>query len=213
MDDKIEIGQRIKQVRKQLGISKVILAKKTGFGASRLGNWEAGIRTPKIPEAKKLSGALGVSAAFLLGLEEREEHCPRIPLFTETEIQEQLSSRSIIQMHAQETLPLPKACTHLLSKDAFAFTVADDSMHPLLKKGTIAVFLPHQAPKHNDIVLVSVPGIAQPIIRKYFLDNSCLDDVCLRLIPEDVSWGETAFKDQALLMVHGVLSGYKTIIY
>ncbi|WP_412755196.1 helix-turn-helix domain-containing protein [Legionella pneumophila] len=73
------IGIRITQARKANGLTIKILAEKTGLGATRIGNWEQGTRSPGPEEALILSRELQVAASWLLCLTddprgERLEH-------------------------------------------------------------------------------------------------------------------------------------------
>ena len=68
----LEIGERIRTARERCSLSHKALAALTdgAISASRLANYESGLRRPGIEEAEALAGALGdVSAAWLLTLE------------------------------------------------------------------------------------------------------------------------------------------------
>lgn len=67
-----QIGERIRTARELCGLSHEALATLTdgAISASRLANYESGLRRPGIEEAEALGKALGgVSAAWLLDLE------------------------------------------------------------------------------------------------------------------------------------------------
>lgn len=67
MDLKKQIGLRIKAARENNGWSLAELAARTiSLQKSRIGNYEQGTRTPGPLEAKELARALGVSAAYVL---------------------------------------------------------------------------------------------------------------------------------------------------
>lgn len=68
MNMKKIIGSRITQARKANGLTIKVLAEKTGLGATRIGNWEQGTRSPGPEEAKVLSQELNVAASWLLGI-------------------------------------------------------------------------------------------------------------------------------------------------
>lgn len=71
MDIKKEIGQRIKMAREKNGWSlSELAARTTSLQKSRIGNYEQGTRTPGPLEAKELAHALGVSAAYILCVDE-----------------------------------------------------------------------------------------------------------------------------------------------
>lgn len=56
------------QARKTNGLTIKVLAERTGLGATRIGNWEQGTRTPGPEEAKILSKELKVAASWILCL-------------------------------------------------------------------------------------------------------------------------------------------------
>jgi transcriptional regulator with XRE-family HTH domain len=215
MEIKKKIGKRIASTRKKLGLSKVALSEKTGFGASRLGNWEAGIRTPKLVDVKVLEEVLGVASTYILCLVDNEDgsvekNYKSMPLFNE-ETLTQLNNETPIENI--ETLPLPVFLEPLLADKPLALRVFDNSMSPLYSKGNILVFLQNKEAKHNDIVLASLPGLSSPIIRKYFIDTSNIENISTRLIPLNDEWVTNHVTDTSSLTIHGVLSNHETVIF
>lgn len=68
------IGERIKELRKQQGMTQSDLAKKLGIPYQSIGQWERGIRTPKPKTIFRIIEALGVdNSVFLQGLVSFEE--------------------------------------------------------------------------------------------------------------------------------------------
>ena len=65
---KYELGERIKKLRKDLGISQKELASRIGVSNSRVSNWEQGINRPDADILPKLCSALQTSPSLLLGL-------------------------------------------------------------------------------------------------------------------------------------------------
>lgn len=71
MDTKKEAGRRIKQAREARGYTlKAVCDQVPGLTASRLSNWESGLRMIGVDEAKKLAPVLGISAADILTVEQ-----------------------------------------------------------------------------------------------------------------------------------------------
>lgn len=66
----IRAGQRIRAAREQRGLTLEKLARKTGhvLTASRISNYEQGLREPSVDVANQLAIALDVPAAWLLGV-------------------------------------------------------------------------------------------------------------------------------------------------
>lgn len=75
MDTKTEAGKRIKAARLHNNMTlDEVCAKIPGLLASRLSNWEHGRNMVGVDEAKKLAPVLGVSAAYLLTLEDAPDN-------------------------------------------------------------------------------------------------------------------------------------------
>lgn len=68
MNIKKVIGSRITQARKARGLLIKDLAERTGLGATRISNWEQGIRSPGPQETKILANELQVASSWLLCL-------------------------------------------------------------------------------------------------------------------------------------------------
>ncbi|WP_227732055.1 LexA family protein [Yersinia proxima] len=60
------IGERLKRIRNEAGLSQSQLAKLCGWAQSRVGNYEVGTRAISAEDAIILSGVLGVTPAYLL---------------------------------------------------------------------------------------------------------------------------------------------------
>lgn len=216
MEVKQKIGERIAACRKKMGLTKVALAEKTGFGASRLGNWESGIRTPKLVDLKVLEEVFGVASTYLLCLVDNEDgsiesNYKSIPLFDELTLLQFLEGKS--DTEKQETLPLPKAFESLLDEHPLAVRVCDESMSPQYNRGNILVFLQKKEARHNDIVLVSLSGLETPVIRKYYIDSSNIENISIKLIPSNAAWITNTITDKSSITVHGVLSNYETVVF
>ena len=65
---KYELGNRIKRLRKELGISQKELAERIGVSNGRVSNWEQGINRPDADILSKLCSALQTSPSLLLGM-------------------------------------------------------------------------------------------------------------------------------------------------
>ncbi len=71
MDFKTESGRRLKQAREAKGWTlKELAAQVQGVSESRISNYEQGLRLMRQPEAVKLAIPLGVSAAYLMCVDE-----------------------------------------------------------------------------------------------------------------------------------------------
>ena len=65
---KMKFAERLKKLRKDLGISQRELARKAGISSAMISLYEAGKKSPTIDVLMKLAVVLEVSADYLLGL-------------------------------------------------------------------------------------------------------------------------------------------------
>ncbi|MEI8631439.1 helix-turn-helix transcriptional regulator [Vibrio sp. PP-XX7] len=72
MSKKKEVGLRLKRFRETTGLSQRALADKCGWGASRIGNYEAGVRSIDLDDAEVIAAALEIKAQQLLFEEETD---------------------------------------------------------------------------------------------------------------------------------------------
>ena len=63
------IGQRIRELRIDAGISQQKLAEEIGVNRSAVSFWESGINEPKATYIARLATLFGVTSDYLLGLE------------------------------------------------------------------------------------------------------------------------------------------------
>lgn len=68
-----QVGERIKNLRQQLGLTQAELADKVGFTSQTVSNWESGSREPDIEALVKLSSLFNVSLDYLLSGKKEEE--------------------------------------------------------------------------------------------------------------------------------------------
>lgn len=65
----MEIGNRIEEIREQVGLSQSALARAVGISQSAISQIEAGERNPSFDMLRSLAKALGVSVPHLVGAE------------------------------------------------------------------------------------------------------------------------------------------------
>lgn len=214
MDENI-IGARITEARKALGLSQIELAQLTGFGKTRISNWETGFRTPKINEAKVLQQHLRVFAGYLLGLtnnkdnpDELTNHQSKfksIPIFGEKQLVEVATPIELEKLDPEYYFPLSKTNECLLEQNAFAIELFDSSMAPEFNNQDVIVFIASSKIRHNDCVLVKVKGTNDILFRKYFIDNTQLNHPQIKLIPTNCDWITHVVQESDLIIL-GVMS-------
>ena len=216
MNIKLQIGKRIAEGRAALGLSQLELSEITGFGKTRISNWETGFRTPKLEESKVLEKCLNVPAPYLLCLSESKEfpnlsdknqrEFKSIPILNETELLQLQLPVQLEQCSADGYLPLMKAHELIAEQGSFAFQLYDNSMAPEFNKNDIIVINPNQKIRHNDKVLVKICGTDEIVFRKYFLDNTNINEPIIKLVPNDSNWVTHKIENSADFLILGVLS-------
>ncbi len=76
--------ERIKAARKHRGLTQAELARRIGVTQSLIGQYERGLKRPKVESLQSLAGALDVTIPWLLG-EEYGNAEPRVPFSKTTE--------------------------------------------------------------------------------------------------------------------------------
>ena len=64
----MDIGQRIKAARKDIGLTQDQLAQKSGVATITIRQYETGKRQPRLEQLQKIADALDVSISYLLGI-------------------------------------------------------------------------------------------------------------------------------------------------
>ena len=72
MGDNMTTGQRIREARKQAGMTQEDLAEKLGISFVGVSRWENGSRNPKFETLKKIASALSVSVFDLMDKDEKD---------------------------------------------------------------------------------------------------------------------------------------------
>ncbi len=65
-----EIGKKIKELRKEAGLTQKQLAKMVNKSETGFASWEQGLSEPNVNDIRLLCSILDVSADYLLGLED-----------------------------------------------------------------------------------------------------------------------------------------------
>ncbi len=154
------IGQRIRRLRKEQGISQRELGDRLAWGNTRLSMYERDERTPKIRQLDELSRALGCTVTELINGEKSNVEevtfstAFRLPVIAWEEIA-QYPSHSEITNPQTEWVEIAKK----LSDKAYALRVRGDAMEPTFPDGSIIVVEPERSPAHGSyVVAIPQPG-------------------------------------------------------
>ena len=159
--------QRLKQLRKEMGLSQKILSEHLGVTQQAVGKWETGRSSPDPATLARLAELLETSADYLLGISEQpaEPAAPSLP-YAESPIPVIGTVRAGYGSLAfEEDYGVEYACV----KDPanyFYLVVKGDSMEPRIQDGDLA--LVHRQPTlENGDLGVMVFGEGEGTLKKY----------------------------------------------
>ncbi|TBU76820.1 phage repressor protein [Pseudomonas daroniae] len=169
------LGQRIKHLRKNRGLSQQLLAEACGWSSqSRIGNYESDLREPSLADLLLLAPALGVSIAELVGSEARP-----VPVADTLDVGHARGGAVPVVGHAQlgthgyfEEIDFPvghgDGYLRIYSDDpnAYGLRVSGDSMHPRIKNGEYVLIEPNKPFHAGDEVMVRTQD-GQAMIKEY----------------------------------------------
>lgn len=161
-------AERVKQKRKELGLSQKELGKLAGLSHVTVSKWESGSE-PKAENLYDLAKALSCSANWLLyGKESKESVIDKgreIPLL------------DFVDVCSEPYNPIALYETGLkVSSKAFALKIKNDAMASptgkvSIPEGSIVIVEPEDIAKSNDIVIAHVQGSKEAIIKKLVIDG------------------------------------------
>ena len=164
----INIGLKIKSVRKKIGLSATDLAKKSGLSKQQISNWENGRRAITLESILKIQPILEVPLADLLCM----ENVPN-ELINEKTSAEINKKNPHIELIISELKSL---------NSSLIFTVSDNSMEKLYRKNDIIIFNKNDKPNDGDLVLFSIKKTNQILFRKYHIDNTDLSNPKVKFV-------------------------------
>lgn len=176
------IGERLREIRRKLGITQGELASLVGVSETTVWNWENGRREPRSSEINKLAKVLGVSIAYLMGETDMDHENIKkgsiqpvieIPILDQTLIAcaGQGNGTDNIYAKAEQSIFMPASSFGVISVDIekkpFAVTVEGDSMEGAgIPDKSIVVVNPAEEIYDGDPVLVTF-GIMHQIAIKW----------------------------------------------
>ena len=159
--------QRLKQLRKEMGLSQKSLSEHLGVTQQAVGKWETGRSSPDPTTLARLAELLETSADYLLGISEQpaEPAAPSLP-YAESPIPVIGTVRAGYGSLAfEEDYGVEYACV----KDPanyFYLVVKGDSMEPRIQDGDLAL-VHRQPPLENGDLGVMVFGEGEGTLKKY----------------------------------------------
>lgn len=216
MDIREQIGNRITQARKALGISIKELSSRTKtLSPARISNWEQGTRSPGPVEAKLLAQNLKVSASYILCLTDNPQgelthasgHTHRfIPVLAMTDAPH--AKELLSGSHNEKTIVIDGFNQSQQSEDLFAIRIEDTSMQPNFCVGDLVVIDGQLSPKPGDYVLVYLIAKKQCVLRKYGEASACL----FQLLASNELWATVNVKQLDEVNVIGVVIEHRRFL-
>lgn len=170
---------RLKELRKEKGLTQVELAKQIGIGQSGYSDWERGITKIDSESLTKLSALFSVSVGYLLGKDDdAQENFRRIPVLG--------SVPAGIPIDAVEDIvdweDLPESMFSG-DKEYFALEVKGDSMWPDYLPGDIVIVRKTPCCESGDVCVVYVNGYDATLKQVKFGENGSIT-----LVPKNQSY-------------------------
>lgn len=201
-----EIGQRIRQARKNAGLTIQQLADQTGaLKPKSISNYEIGKRTPGHQEISQIAEVLNVSPAYLMCFQDNKETgsgdsiatlgvskiYKRLPILSLSAAlnYDQILSQPQDKLIHYDHVVVSKPISLLVSENAFATTLNDDSMLPDFMSEDIIIVDPNAKPNPGKFVLAKYSREDKALLRKYKpLPSSTQKDEAFELIPLNEDW-------------------------
>lgn len=155
---------RLKEIRRQFGLSQLELAKRLRVSRSTIAMWETGGSNPDNEALMRISSIFDVSVDYLLGREEQKNNAAsngsvKIPVLGDV--------RAGLPMEAVENILdyeeiSPDMAAH---GDYFALRIRGDSMEPRIHEGDVVIVRRQPDVDSGDLAIVLVNGDSATIKR------------------------------------------------
>ncbi|NRG05568.1 LexA family transcriptional regulator, partial [Vibrio coralliilyticus] len=185
MSKKQEVGLRLKQFREAQGISQRTLAEKCGWGASRIGNYEAGVRSINLDDAEIIAAVLNIKPYQILFDSSEIESIPNVgEIGNLPKIQNSFPLLSSVQAgqwsEACEAYALDEIeewyeATVKTSKRSFWLRVQGDSMTSpsgvSVPEGTLVLVDSEKEHSNGSLVVAKLTDVNEATFKKFVTDG------------------------------------------
>ncbi|WP_415720509.1 LexA family protein [Photobacterium ganghwense] len=184
MNKKQEVGSRLKRFREDKGMSQRSLAEKCGWGASRIGNYEAGVRSINLDDAEVIAKHLDIKPyQILFDSEDLIEFANVSKIDIQPSYIQKFPVLSSVQAgawtEAVESYPPVDAdewyeTTERTSKRCFWLRVQGDSMTSAIglsfPEGTLVLVDPEREFENGSLVVAKLIDVNEATFKKLVID-------------------------------------------
>ena len=175
---------RVKQLRKQKGISQAVLAKVLHVDQSAVSKWERG-GYPTLDTAAALADFFGVSVEYLLGQSDvAASKAVRIPVLGR--VPAGIPFEAIEDVLDWEEIPAEQA----KRGEYFALKVKGDSMEPRIYDGDVLIVRKQSTAESGNVVIALVNGDDATVKRFKRLEHGIM------LLPNNPAYEPMVFTDE-----------------
>ncbi|MCX7132506.1 S24 family peptidase [Aeromonas sp.] len=221
------IHDRIASRRREIGLSQVALAKKTGVSGTSVSKWESGLNQPKGRYLNDLAAALGVTVEWLLtGNSSQSAEVGSKGAFSNTEPAVVPSGRRIPILSYVQAGHWREMCDQAFGVDgntefvlagidvgqhAFGLWLRGNSMAPTFNEGDLVIIDPDESPRPGDFVIAK-NGSEEATFKKYRPRGIGLDGKeVFELVPLNDDY-PTLYSDRQHIEIIGVVIEHRIFI-
>lgn len=157
----MDMGQKIKMLREEQGLTLEELGNKVGVGKSTVRKWEVGlIANMKRDKIASVAEALGVTPAYLMGWDEKKDSSTNKKECRGVKINVLGRVAAGIPIHAVEDIIDTEEISEDLAKtgEFFGLKIKGDSMEPRICDGDVVIVRQQPDADSGDIVIALVNG-------------------------------------------------------
>lgn len=205
-----DMGNRLKSFRTARKMSQYDLSRQTGIEQATISRIERGEMALLSPHAVKISEALGIPVAGLLGMLENISPVAlgtrQIPVLDYSEIH-QINEKSSAHVNVERHEFVLTDLSY--SAKAFAMRITGDSMSPDFSEGDLIVCDPDIPPKPGDCVVATGNGHAVTFAQYRSLGTNDNKEELFELVPLNHFYAAMRSDKQALV-IKGVMVEHRT---
>jgi transcriptional regulator with XRE-family HTH domain len=167
------LNQRLCELMEEKSINMLTLAKQADVAVGTIQKLMTDPHcNPTIASLDAISKALNVTISHLLGQDEKSITLlgTNVVLLEWETLENKLPTHQSLTSQPTATTPFIRTSCHV-SKQAFAVTMAGNSMLPLFPEGSLLIFDPEKSPYDNSYVLVKLAEFDTFVFKQLLIDE------------------------------------------